>query len=254
MRIIFLHIPKTAGQSVHAALVRAFGEDAVCPARVNDQLKEYTIGELNRYQVFSGHLDWSLLDCLQGPSYTFTVLRKPIDRILSFYFFLRRQAENLSQEELLLPQHQGLRAAKELDPDEYFSGGEGHLRRFLDDHYDNFYTYYFAGRRYSARSELHGLFKRGVITEKRLIEMAKDNLGFLDDVFTLDNTSEVFSTIADISGNSDIANVDYQVNVNSDIPAGDRMSKLEQIGANDITFERLSEFCAFDNQLWELYQ
>ena len=42
-RIIFLHLPKTAGQSVHAALVDGFGEAAICPARVNEQLDGLTI-------------------------------------------------------------------------------------------------------------------------------------------------------------------------------------------------------------------
>ena len=88
MKVIFLHIPKTAGQSVHAALVNAFGNEAVCPARVNDQLRRMSITEINRYQVFSGHFDWSLLDCIKGPKYVFTILREPIDRILSFYLAL----------------------------------------------------------------------------------------------------------------------------------------------------------------------
>jgi len=47
-----------------------------------------SITEINRYQVFSGHFDWSLLDCIKGPKYVFTILREPIDRILSFYLAL----------------------------------------------------------------------------------------------------------------------------------------------------------------------
>lgn len=254
MRIIFLHIPKTAGQSVHAGLIKAFGEKVVCPARVNDQLKGYSISELNRYRVFSGHLDWSLLDCVKGPRYTFTVLRKPVDRILSFYFYLRKQAELLDPDALRLPQNQGMRAAKELSPDEYFSGGQPHLRRFLDDHYDNFYTYYFAGRRYTARGEIIGLVKRGVITKDRLIEIAKENMAQLDAVFTLDNISKAFEAICEISGTLEIDDIDCNLNKNQEIAPEDRHEQLLRLGATDKTFRRLSEFCDLDNELWEIYK
>jgi hypothetical protein len=254
MRIVFLHIPKTAGQSVHTALVSAFGEEMVCPARVNEQLKTYTIRELNQYQVFSGHLDWAMLDCLKGPSYQFTVLRKPIDRILSFYFYLKQKSEGMSQEQLLLPHNQGMRAAKELSPNDYFGGGEKHLRSFLDDHYDNFYTYFFAGRRFNARNEFQGVIRRGEMSEDRLTKMAKDNLTCLDMVFSQDDLGKVLSAISDISGKSNIRNEDYKINVNSQLPADDRVAQLERLGANDQTFRRLEHFCRLDDKLWDVYR
>jgi hypothetical protein len=36
MHVVFLHIPNTAGQSVHAALLAAFEPSAICPARVKE--------------------------------------------------------------------------------------------------------------------------------------------------------------------------------------------------------------------------
>src|ERR1044071_10007863 len=91
-RVIFLHIPKTAGQSVHESLRRLFAPEEICPARENFQLLPISIQELRRYRLFSGHLDWCLLDVVPQPRFTFTVLRRPIERIISFYFFLRGRA------------------------------------------------------------------------------------------------------------------------------------------------------------------
>jgi hypothetical protein len=253
LKVIFLHIPKTAGQSVHAALVNAFGKDAVCPARVNDQLRRMSITELNRYQVFSGHFDWSLLDCIKGPKYVFTILREPIDRILSFYFYLRDEAEKLPEEQRATLERQGLKAAFELSPRDYFLGGAPHLRRFLDDHYDNFYTYYFAGRHYESRGEMVGLIKRGELSSQQVLQMAKDNLAHLDDVFTVDNMSAVFSAIRSISGKKLMNDEKYRVNVNTNVAAEDRRARIQALGADVATMTRLDEYCQFDNELWKLF-
>jgi hypothetical protein len=252
-KIIFLHIPKTAGQSVHAALENAYGKEAVCPARVNDQLRRYSVRELNQYKVFSGHLDWSMLDCIQGPRYVFTILREPMDRILSFYFFLRDQAEKLSPEARNRPQHQGLRAAFDCTPREYFLGGAPHLRRFLDDHYDNFYTYFFAGRHYASRGEMVGLMNRGELTSERVLEMAEDNMARLDQVFTVDNMGDVFAMIRRLSGKEIMSDEKYRVNVNTTVAAGQRLDKLKGLGADPQTMARLAEYCRLDNQLWARY-
>jgi hypothetical protein len=253
INVVFLHIPKTAGQSIHTALINAFSEDAVCPARVNDQLRRLSINELNKYKVFSGHLDWSLLDCIKGDNYVFTILREPMDRILSFYFYLRDQAEKLSDEKRNQPENQGLKAAFELSPKEYFLGGKPQIRRFLDDHYDNFYTYYFAGRRYSSRGELVGLIKRGELTHQQVLQMAKDNLSQLNAVFTVNNIAEVFSAIREISGNAIMSDDKYRVNVNAKVAAEERRAKIQALGADAETMARLDEYCQLDNELWKSF-
>ena len=253
MKVIFLHIPKTAGQSIHTALVNSFGQDAVCPARVNDQLYPLSIAELNRYQVFSGHLDWSLLDCVKGPRYIFTVLREPRDRILSFYFYLREQAQKLSAADLAKPQHQGLRAALELSPEDYFLGGPPHLRRFLDDHYDNFYPHYFAARHYQGRTQFAGLLARGAMKKEDVVGMAKANLACLDDVFSVDNMSAVFSAIRQLGGKPLANDERYHVNRNTAVAAAERREKLAALGASEAAFKRIAEYCQSDDELWQLY-
>jgi hypothetical protein len=254
LKVVFLHLPKTAGQSVHLALTDAFGEDAVCPARVNDQLYQMSIPELNRYQVFSGHLDWSMLDCIKGPKYVFTVLREPIRRILSFYFYLRNEAGNLSQQDRLKPEHKGLKTAIELSLNEYFLGGDQNVRHFLDQYYDNLYAYYFAGRGFLARGQLLQSISRGALSRQDVVEMAKQNLSVLDDVFTLDDLPTLFSTIRTIGKKRMRADEDYCVNANTEVPAGTRLEQLLKLGADNKTLERIDEMCALDNQIWDFYQ
>src|SRR5947208_16662837 len=175
--LVFLHIPKTAGQSVHEFLKKIVGPGAVAPARVNDQLYGLSVPELRRYRVVSGHLDWALLDCVREPKFVFTILRNPVDRILSFYFFLRAEAKNLSEEQLRLPENEGKQAVLHLSCDDYFTGGKPHLRTFLDNHYDNFYMYYFAGRTYDARQRLLARKSSDAsFTTERILKMAFDNL------------------------------------------------------------------------------
>lgn len=250
MKVIFLHIPKTAGQSVHAALVNGFGRDAVCPARVNEHLRDYTIAELNRYQVFSGHMDWSLLDCVSGPRYVFTILRDPMERLLSFYFYLRKQGEAMPPGQLELKTNQGLKAACTLSPDEYFAG-KTPLRGFIDRHYDNFYTYYFAGRHFKAHGDLAPALARGRLSRERLLDMARDNLAQLDAVFTMDDMPRVFETIRTLAPKSIRNDDNYRSNINQEVKPGARLAKLRELGASDATVARIERLCAMDRVLWD---
>ena len=153
-RVVFLHLPKTAGQSVHKSLVDLFGRACVCPARVNEDLVLLSVDEICRYRVLSGHFDWSMVDCIPHPKFVFTILREPLDRILSFYFFLREDASRLTEAELNQPWNAGRRAALRWSCDEYFVSKKPDFRSFINNFYDNLYTYYFAGRTFEGRQKL----------------------------------------------------------------------------------------------------
>ncbi|WP_441459338.1 hypothetical protein [Burkholderia thailandensis] len=85
-RVIFDHLPKTAGQAVNAWLGNALGAGCVTPnliGRHRDLIRRYG-GE---YSVISAHIDFrgSSLD----PRYQYlTCFREPIDRAISWLFFL----------------------------------------------------------------------------------------------------------------------------------------------------------------------
>jgi hypothetical protein len=250
--IVFLHIPKTAGQSVHQFLKRIVGPQAVAPARVNDQLYGLSISELRRYRLISGHLDWALLDCVGEPKFVFTILRDPVERILSFYFFLRAEARKLSGEALHLPENQGKEAALHLSCDDYFTRGKPHLRTFLDNHYDNFYMYYFAGRSYDGRQRL--LARKAAeksFTTERILKMAFDNLALLDGVYTMDRLDVLERDIRFATGfDEGFSLASLHVN-RGEGDGANRMDELKALGATDLTFQRIRAMVMLDEEIWK---
>jgi hypothetical protein len=89
-KVVFLHIAKTAGTSIVHFFRQRLPAHAVCshgdflhfPAgRVQFQKK------LLEYQFASGHFGYRHIAPLLGDSYSFTFLRDPIERVLSFYNF-----------------------------------------------------------------------------------------------------------------------------------------------------------------------
>lgn len=254
-RIIFLHIPKTAGQTIHFFLVNLFGNQFVCPVRVNEQLFQYSINELEKYVVFSGHFDWCMLDILNGEKFYFSVIRDPLERILSFYFYLRDKAKSLSVQELNLPSNKGLWAALNLSVDEYFCSGPPYLRSFLDNHYDNFYTYYFAGRRYDARSIYKKLLDSKLLSENDIVHIALNNINKSLKIYSIDNIFLLYNELLEIANkynfNNKIKVEDYllkKVNKNKNIPESldARIELLIKLGASEKSLIKLIEYSRLD--------
>ena len=251
-KVVFLHIPKTAGQSVHSFLERCFPREDISPTRVNHQLVGMPITEIRRYSLFSGHLDWALLDCVEGPKFVFTVLREPRDRILSFYFFLRRQAATFTAQDLELPQIQGMKAVLQLPCDEYFCGGPPHIRTFLDNHYDNFYTYYFASRVFDGRSRLISRRQtEKAFDDDRVVKAALDNLNLLDGLYTIENLAalerDLSAQVGAVCHDSPLSSI--KVNVGS-VNEEPRLEQLRRLGATWRTFNRLDQMVRLDEQIW----
>lgn len=145
-QVVFLHIPKTAGQSIVQELRRVFGGSNMSPVRTHTQAKKDAQLPAG-YRVYAGHIDWVDLEGLEDKRFSFSVLRNPRERIASFYFYLKREAEMLSAEQLALNENTGKRNILTMSADEYFFGGQRPWQIFIHDHYDNFYTTYFATRR-----------------------------------------------------------------------------------------------------------
>lgn len=148
--IVFLHIPKTAGQTIHNALVKLVGGQEHCsPVRVHTQARAEDQMPPG-YRLYSGHIDWISADTLPKESFIFSVLRDPRERIASFYLYLLKEAQALSDTELNRPERAGMRRILQVSADDYFFGGDANWQRFIRDHYDNVYCSYFATRRMRA--------------------------------------------------------------------------------------------------------
>lgn len=107
--ICFLHVPKSAGTSVHAALEAELPDGALAPRRSDTSIfcdfsdfqgldedaralvavGDSEVAELARYRAVSGHFSLPTLLRLAPAANVATVLREPRARLLSVYMFLR---------------------------------------------------------------------------------------------------------------------------------------------------------------------
>ncbi|WND03190.1 sulfotransferase family 2 domain-containing protein [Temperatibacter marinus] len=250
MNIVFLHIPKTAGQSIHSVLINQYGRENVCPVRVNAQFDNYNFADLQNYKVYSGHLDWEKLDFVRDPKVIFTILRDPLERLSSFYLYLKRKAEGLPDDVLNRPDHRGLYLAKNLSVDEYFCKADLPERGFIDNHYDNFYTYFFAGRRYDSRPEMKRLLKDQVDYNQTLLKRAVDNARYIDLIGDIDHLDVFEERFAEKVGTT-LPFASRKINVNPDQRKQTRYEMLCELNPSEATKDKIAAFIDLDNQLYK---
>lgn len=99
-RFFFVHLQKTAGTALFRRLRHQFGDRGVYPmpeyqgtpetALGVDQLVERFNAHRDEIRVVTGHFPLCVVELLDSPFHTFTVLREPVERALSF---LRHQRQ-----------------------------------------------------------------------------------------------------------------------------------------------------------------
>lgn len=241
--IVFLHIPKTAGQTIHTALARAVGPGAVSPIRVHTQAD--TEGQLPPgYRLYSGHLDWDMLESLPDPRFTFTVLRDPLERIASFYFYLRREAARLSPEELAHPSRTGMRMAMMCDPDEYFFGGDESWKGFVRDHYHSAYCAYLVTRHLRGHSEVADMPVEELVTRAETVARGLGGVYAVDDLTALERDLKQHAGLS-------VSLAGSYVNSGPEGPGARRWPKLSALIRRPETREGLLEFARADQLLMQ---
>jgi len=239
--LVFLHIPKTAGQSVHAELARVVGAAAVSPVRVHTQAgpdAQFPPG----YALYSGHLDWTGLDAVTGDRFVFTVLRDPRERIASFYLYLLAKAEKTEAEALALPGNRGLKVIRSVSADDYFFGGDQAWKVFVRDHYDNFYCSYFATRKVRGWRDIAKLPK------PEMMARARAGAAALDQIYTTGDLGALEADVLRLTGQP-VQLAGRFVNAGPDPTAPTRWAELLGRLERDDTAARLERFAAFDSLL-----
>lgn len=150
--LIFLHIPKTAGTTLNRIIEWQYNPLSIFtmdPYRIRataERFKTLSEQRRRRFRVVRGHMYYGLHEFLpQGATYI-TMLREPVARFLSSYYFILRRP--------LHPLHRKLKR-EQLGVDDY-------LR--LIPHRNNFQCRLIAG------------VEGTVIGDDRLLETAKENL------------------------------------------------------------------------------
>lgn len=89
-KCVFVHVPKTAGTSFHHAMRKALGTDAVSPSFIATNMTSTQAARLAQFDVISGHISMADVSRYFSDRSILTILRDPIDRCLSWYYFARK--------------------------------------------------------------------------------------------------------------------------------------------------------------------
>ena len=144
--VIFLHIPKTGGATLHKILEKNYRRNEILTfdgSRHRLEVERFAkllAAERARYRLIKGHLFFGLHEFVPGNSTYITFLREPIDRGLSFYSHARNHSDHylhrlLIEEKLDLTTLLERRATPELfNHQTRLIAGESDLQRPVDRH------------------------------------------------------------------------------------------------------------------------
>lgn len=102
---IFIHIQKTAGTSMVDVAKHHYQQNIIShgdylkgvyhsPFKKDFWIDEEVMGSFHRTPFLSGHFGYDFAKLFMDGRYTFTFLRDPIERVLSFYYFCKTRDPN----------------------------------------------------------------------------------------------------------------------------------------------------------------
>lgn len=125
--LIFLHIPKAAGSTMQEIVVRQYqggrGYRFTGDTQQWENFKKAPLEENGRYDVLHGHVHFGVHEYLPEPATYMTMLRDPIDRVVSHYYFVLANPDHylysvVSGRGLSLQDYAAIRSNHELDNDQ----------------------------------------------------------------------------------------------------------------------------------------
>ncbi len=107
--IIFAHIPKAAGTTLHRIIEQQYQRQEIysiyptplTPDASFTHLVNLSAEQRAQIRVLKGHLLFGLHTCLPRPCTYFTLLREPVDRVVSFYYYVRQNHQHYLHDHML---------------------------------------------------------------------------------------------------------------------------------------------------------
>jgi galactose-3-O-sulfotransferase len=92
-QVIFMHLSKTAGTTLRQIILAQYGSDAVrhvdgcSPSEPAEHVRRLPASERDGIRAFVGHMAFGLHRVLSGPSTYVTLVRDPVERLISHYHY-----------------------------------------------------------------------------------------------------------------------------------------------------------------------
>ncbi len=237
-RIVFLHIPKCGGTTLHNVLLGWFGAKSVHRERFNN-LYSSSVSDLASKKVFSGHFDYFSTHLIPGNKTLVTFMRDPIDRLISLYNFHRAHRVKHPQP------FNYISLASELAIDDYFqqpklcaaSPINNTMVRHLSD---------LPQTRFEWAPDSPDVAQN----IEALTEQSIRNLGSFDCVGFLDEYDSSISKIAKVVGKPAPATIEKHQVLETLPESNPNIRKITKQYPSDKTLKRMEELVAYDYVLY----
>src|SRR5262249_25272292 len=94
--VFYLHVPKTAGSTLADILDAKFDSAVIFHSHLLNDLMKLSVHNLAAYRFIHGHFPYTVVNnLLQKRFVGITMLRNPIDRVISQFAHIRRARPNL---------------------------------------------------------------------------------------------------------------------------------------------------------------
>jgi|EndMetStandDraft_5_1072996.scaffolds.fasta_scaffold83983_2 hypothetical protein len=130
-RLLFLHLPKTAGSTLRRIIERQYGEAAwKFTGPTADSLQTWNdLPHQRRHatRALVGHLPYGLHELLPWPVRYMTILREPVDRIISHFAYAARIPASPLSAQVAATGHSLRRYVEETPASQFFNNGQTRL-------------------------------------------------------------------------------------------------------------------------------
>ncbi len=98
--LMFVHIPKAAGTTLYKVIENQYSKQAVylIDDAIEEDTKRFILmpeqARSDRYRCVVGHLPYGLHEFVPNPMDYITVLREPVDRLISHYYYVKSTPTN----------------------------------------------------------------------------------------------------------------------------------------------------------------